>query len=475
MTRLLAVLALVAGILFEPALAAAQRAAKKSSVRKTSSKAAAAAKTMAAKRAAAKKRLAARRASVPKAPVVSAKVRAASESFVVGAMDAVAAAAVENSAALVPFFEQLHQLEKQRGRSLHVLQYGDSHTASDDWANQLRMLFQGRFGNGGAGFSYAGTPFRGYRRFDVKGGQSARWETEGLLTRGVDGHYGLGGASIVTDRAGQYVYLDADGEKIELHYLKQPGGGRFRVLADGQELEVVDTNGPLGPGHWNSKPGEGLRRYSVETLDDNPVKLFGWVSEKSQGLTWETLGINGAQANISLRWENEQLKEYLTKRNPGLLVLAYGTNEASAPDWDLEGYKATFRQVVERFRAMAPAASILIVGPPDRAQRVKRTWISVPKLDMVAEAQRAVALETGCAFWDLRERMGGDGAMKRWVYAGYAQGDFVHLTGPGYRLVGETLYRDLMAHYEEFRKIRQRVFSEGAGNEDNNGQAKENY
>ncbi|MEJ1936407.1 hypothetical protein WDZ92_39950, partial [Nostoc sp. NIES-2111] len=224
MTRLLAVLAVVAGILFEPALAAAQRAAKKSSVRKTSSKAAAAAKTMAAKRAAAKKRLAARRAYVPKAPGVSAEGRAASGSLVGGAVDAGAAAAGEESAAVGPFFEDFDQLEKQRGGSLHVLQYGDSHTASDDWANQLRLLFQGRFGNGGAGFSYAGTPFRGYRRFDVKGGQSARWETEGLLTRGVDGHYGLGGASIVTDRAGQHLFPDSVGGKIGLHFLKQPGG-----------------------------------------------------------------------------------------------------------------------------------------------------------------------------------------------------------------------------------------------------------
>lgn len=85
---------------------------------------------------------------------------------------------------------------------------------------------------------------------------------------------------------------------------------------------------------------------------------------------------------------------------------------------------------------------------------------------MITEAQRDVALEMGAAFWDLRARMGGDGAIKRWVYAGYAQGDFVHLTGPGYRLVGETLYKDLIAHYEEFRKIRQRVFTEGNDNND---------
>jgi len=406
-------------------------------------------------------------------PVVSAKVKAASIDYVASAMDAVAAAAVENSAALVPFFEQLWQLENsaETERSLHVLQYGDSHTASDDWANQLRSMFQTRFGNGGAGYSTAGRPFAGYRRHDVKSGQSPRWETEGLLTKGTDGFYGLGGASITTERAGEKIYLDADGDSAELFFLKQPGGGSFRVFVDGAEATTVETAGPLGPGYWSMSVPEGLKRFTVETITSAPVKLFGWVTGRSRGLTWETLGINGAQASVSLRWQENQLREHLEKRNPGLIVFAYGTNEAGQRDWTPESYRAMFREVLQRFRAMAPAASLLVVGPPDRAQRVNRVWTNLPKLDMISEAQRDVAFEMGAAFWDLRERMGGSGAMKRWVYAGFAQGDFVHLTGPGYRLVGETLYKDLIAHYEEFRKIRQKVFSEG---NNNNNEAKEN-
>ncbi len=410
-----------------------------------------------------------KRPSVPNAPVVSAKVKADSREYVADAMDAAAAAAVENSSALIPFFEQLFQMEAATAtgaKSLHVLQYGDSHTASDDWANQLRQMFQQRFGNGGAGFSLAGRPFSSYRRFDVKGGQSPRWETEGLLTKGEDGYYGLGGTSIVTRRPGEIAYLDDEGERAELYYLKQPGGGSFRIFVDGAEVATVDTNGDLGPGYWTLNVPEGLKRFTVETTSTAPVKLFGWVTERNQGLTWETLGINGASANVSLRWEESMLREHVAKRNPALIVFAYGTNEAGQRDWTPESYRAMFREVLSRYRAMAPTASFLVVGPPDRALRTRKGLLPVPKLDMVTEAQRDVALELGAAFWDLRERMGGTGAMKRWVYAGFAQGDFTHLTGPGYRLVGETLYRDLIAHYEEFRRIRQKVFSDGNGGND---------
>jgi len=52
--------------------------------------------------------------------------------------------ALENAGALVPFFERL------RTGSVHILHYGDSHTASDDFPGALRRELQARFGGGGA-------------------------------------------------------------------------------------------------------------------------------------------------------------------------------------------------------------------------------------------------------------------------------------------------------------------------------------
>ena len=37
-------------------------------------------------------------------------------------------------------------------------------------------------------------------------------------------------------------------------------------------------------------------------LTDAPVRLFGWVAEHARGVTYETLGINGAQASIVFNW-----------------------------------------------------------------------------------------------------------------------------------------------------------------------------
>ena len=65
------------------------------------------------------------------------------------------------------------------------------------------------------------------------------------------------------------------------------------------------------------------------------------------------------------------------------------------------------------------------------------------------------ALAKGCAFWDQRAKMGGKGSMREWVLAGMAQSDYVHLTAPGYHMIGDAMFRDLMSEYDLFVKARE--------------------
>ncbi|HYK16862.1 MAG TPA: hypothetical protein VEV37_02520, partial [Bryobacteraceae bacterium] len=103
-------------------------------------------------------------------------------------------------------------------------------------------------------------------------------------------------------------------------------------------------------------------------------------------------------------------------------------------------------------RAAAPLASILLVGPPDCEYRLRdggrRTF---PHLDEVIEIQRQVALDSGCAFWDWRARMGGPGSVHQWVQAGLGQADHTHLTSAGYRMVGDMLFSEIMNQYDRFQ------------------------
>jgi len=269
--------------------------------------------------------------------------------------------------------------------------------------------------------------------------------------------YGLGGVSMSTRSAHESVYLLADCQQFELFYLQQPGGGSLDIFDNGSPVERISTEGEMGPGYYHYETAPGTHRFEVETVDRAPVRLFGWVAENDSGVTYETLGINGAQASIVFDWDEATLRSNIERRNPGLIVLAYGTNEAGRKDWTLETYRDMFSQLIGRFRQAAPAATILVIGPPDRWIRTRKGWQPVERIDMVVQAQREAALALGCAFWDLRAKMGGKGSMQQWVSAGMAQYDRVHFTGPGYRMLGDAVFRDLMSQYEIFLRAREVV------------------
>jgi lysophospholipase L1-like esterase len=401
--------------------------------------------------------------------VVTAKARAAAHDYVYENVADGASIPVDNAAALIPFFEQLYR--HQRGEvtgPVHILHYGDSHTAADEWTGDLRTRFQEKFGDGGSGFSLAGRPWNSYRRMDVRSGSTRGWHTDGLVGRAGDGVYGLGGVSLSTGSAHEAIYLDASAAEFELFYYQQPGGGTLQIYDNGTPTEQISTDGEPGPAYYHLEATPGMHRVEAETLERSPVRLFGWVAENTTGVTYEELGINGAEASIILGWNEETLRSNIERRNPALIVLAYGTNEAGRKDWTLESYRDMYSRLIERLRMDAPTATILVVGPPDRTQKVRKIgWQTMEKIDVIAEAQRQAALANGCAFWDLRAKMGGKGSMLKWVAAGMAQADHVHFTGPGYRMIGDAVFRDVMSQYDIFLQARAAIVANATSSPSN--------
>lgn len=395
-----------------------------------------------------------RRRRVPPAPRVTAAQKAASAEAVQTHVESALDFGFQNPAALIPFFEVLYRHKQGAQGPVRILHFGDSHTASEEWPGVLRARFQSEFGCGGPGFVQAGKPYAGFRRFETKAEMSRGWSPSGLLAREGDGLYGLSGVSVSTSASGETISLEAGGERLQVFYYKQPGGGSIALSIDGAEADTIQTAGEPGAGYYEKHVAPGMHSFQLRSGGEGEVRVFGWVVENGNGVTWETLGINGAQADLLLGWNEELLRSHITQRDPALIVLAYGTNEARRTDWSYDSYRSMFKQVLARLRAAAPTASLLVVGPPDQSQKRNGRWTPHEGVDRILQAQRDAALEAGAAFWNTRSGMGGKGSMKQWVYAGLAQGDFVHLTTPGYKLLGESLYGLMMETYSVFATFR---------------------
>jgi lysophospholipase L1-like esterase len=366
---------------------------------------------------------------------------------------------IENPHALSYFFDQLHQLEVDpKGQLVRVIQFGDSHTAADIFTGALRTLFQGKFGDGGAGFQFAGYPFAGYHIRGTKRAQSTGWATLGTHLGDIgDGMVGMGGVSLSTEAAGNWVSLDADATSLQVQYLIQPNGGSIEIRDNDNLLATVSTaksdpSAPDAAGQFGVPVEPGPHHFEVLTIDQAPVRLLGIATENASGVTYEAAGINGAEASLFLRWNETLQQPLLAAVNPALIVLAYGTNEAGDSNWTEESYAAMFQRIIERCRRVAPSASILVVGPPDRALRAgRRAWKPFIGVDRIVAAQRGVCHRMNCAYWDQRTRMGGFGSMRDWVSISWAQPDHTHFTGEGYNELAGALFADIVQKYDTYQ------------------------
>jgi lysophospholipase L1-like esterase len=403
--------------------------------------------------------------------------------------------------ALAPFFQALANLQAHRATAgsgapstaapigsfptsspddtliVRALQFGDSHTAADLFSGELRARLQARFGDGGLGFQYPGHPFAGYHLAGSSRSQTSGWFTEGnKFTQLGDGDLGLGGISISTQRPGESVSLSTTCTTLQVQFLRQPGGGRLRFSDNGVFISDIDTGDQeataagtaersTGAGTMTYACIPGLHDFELTTLDRAPVRLLGLVTEQP-GITYECLGINGAVAPLMLRWNQQIFADYLRQRDPNLIVLAYGTNEAASGPSHNEEYVFQFNRLIQTLHRVVPNAAVLVLGPYDRATRVGRgrhaSWQTYYGTDRIIADQKEACRLYGCAFYDERARMGGPGAMLRWASSGLAQPDRTHLTGTGYRVLADALYADLMSAYKTYQQAASPSSQEGA-------------
>ena len=373
------------------------------------------------------------------------------------------AAAIENATALDGFFNALDRLERDPARTVHVLHFGDSHTAADFFTGAVRNQMQRRFGDGGLGYSYAGRPFAGYRDGEATRSMSEGWQTVGTrLSHLPDAELGLAGVGVECSQPDASLGLEIANSRAAVQYLIQPGGGSFELASDpaGTALHITQSsNGKLAAGNLTLPASAAPLHLTLRTRDAAKVRIFGWVTENPQGITWEALGINGAQVGLMNHWDESLQKTFIAQRAPSLIVLAYGTNEAIDTNQSEAAYRESFGSIIGRIKRIAPASSILVIGPPDSQSRARRGWSSrTARLELIMNVQRSICKAEGCAYWNQYKRMGATASMARWAVAGWAQPDHTHFTAEGYRRLAEAFSNDFLqafAHWQGAQHRRQ--------------------
>jgi lysophospholipase L1-like esterase len=367
-------------------------------------------------------------------------------------------AIVDPGGAMRAFYEALQRTETKQGTT-RVLHYGDSPVTADSITADARSLFQRQFGDAGHGFILISKPWNWYqhRGMDVKG---SGWRTEALsqTPRAKDNLHGLGGVNFQGSAGASSRIRLADGThtRVEVLYLRQPGGGEFRVEAQGQTVLTAQTEGSEKTSGFASgelPPGTTEIKLAVTR---GTVRIFGFSFEKQHsGVVYSSLGLNGASTQSLLRYlDTGHWTEQIRRQNPDLIVLNYGTNESVFPKYVETLYPGELRQVLHRMKEAAPNASILVMSPMDRGERAASgAIVTPPVMAKIVEVQRQAAAETGCAFFNTFEAMGGPGTMAKWYAARprLVNADYIHPLPGGAAIVGGLLNDAVLQGYRQWK------------------------
>lgn len=328
-------------------------------------------------------------------------------------------------------------------RPARIVWLGDSHTAADFWTGEVRRLLQDRFGDGGPGFVPVG--LSGVRHEGARVRTFGSWRQEPRVAasseRQLDGKFGLAGRRAVGD-SGDGAHVNVLGPQRSLAWtvhFTASDNARFVLETDGGRIDATQAPMLDPQSGWRvatATSADGFFRLEVAAGE---VGLLGVFAETSPpGLVLDALGINGARLSTWLAWDEQDWGAHLRARDPDLVVVAYGTNEAGDRS-DVNRYYDGYERVVDHIRSTR--AVCLLIGPTDRQDKTGQSLPRVGELDIFL---RQAAERLDCLYFSAYQAMGGTGSFGQWRAHSppLASRDGVHLTVSG--------YRTLAAHFVTF-------------------------
>jgi lysophospholipase L1-like esterase len=363
---------------------------------------------------------------------------------------------------LEPFFRTLDDLKKGNIIRARILHFGDSQIENDRMTALIRYRLQKNYGGTGSGLVQAIPLYSGSMAYQEE--QEGTWLRYTYFrnrdTTILHNSYGVMAAfaSVPTPTEEGWPML---------HYsfnLSRRSGRCDRVkvflhsYVEGATL-VFNVNDTISDTIRNIPGGYSMADYRhLGIVKDLKLylnfpeggRIYGISFESFTGLQVDNIAMRGSSGLIFSRMDREQQETMMGELSPSLILLQFGGNVV--PYMNPRYYRRAFEKELEFFKEICPGVPVIVIGPADMSIREKGVFKSYPGIEKIRDALKYATLESGFAFWDLYEAMGGDNSMPSFVHADppLASADYVHFNGLGINLVAEMFYNALMMEYEHY-------------------------
>lgn len=362
---------------------------------------------------------------------------------------------------MIPFYRALDELSL-RPRPVRIAVFGDSFIEADILTADLRAMLQNRYGGCGVGFVTITSMTNGFRptvRHSFSGWQSHSIMDSVFFDRskqGISGHYFIPRPGAYVELRGQQKYasrldtcrkasiffynkgevtLSVQVNKGELHTESFPPTG---------DLQEMSVNGAIGSVRWTVERADSTLFYGLAMDDTLGIVLDNFSLRGSSGLTIRSVPV----------W---MMREFNEQRPYDLIILQYGLNVATERGRNYDRYRDGMAATIAHLKEAFPQAGILLVSVGDRDYKTAEGDLrTMPGIKNLVRYQQNLAADSGIAFWNLFEAMGGEGSMAKLVHAkpSMANYDYAHINFRGGKHLAELLYEALVYGKERYDRRR---------------------
>ena len=363
------------------------------------------------------------------------------------------------------FYRKLIALKEQEDL-VRILHFGDSQIEGDRVSGVIRSFFQKRFG--GEGIGYIPVAENHVSRLNVKRRVSG-WEGYrifgGINTAphnsfGFEGYFhrpkaGAEEAEIYLSPAVNYYAKSDQYSRLKVMYTTTGKDSVFQLKMGDQEMgSKIQRNGLVKQQEFDLEnySGDELKLYCKSNQE---VNVFAVGLDGKKGIAVDNVAMRGSSGIEFTKMNESLLKDQFGLMNVGLIIYQFGINVIPYIVEDYTFYEKLIYRQLKLFKRIYPGVSILVIGVSDMAMKEGELYTSYPNIGAIKEAQKSAAKRAGCAFWDLQEVMGGENAMREWVYAKppLAEKDFTHFNRKGAKRIGKKLAEALYFDFIQFQRM----------------------
>jgi lysophospholipase L1-like esterase len=238
--------------------------------------------------------------------------------------------------------------------------------------------------------------------------------------------------------------------------IEYPNGDKKLLLPFVRSIENIRRfNGLSKILHYGDSQLEGdritmyLRARMQSEYGGSRVREDSTLSES--GIIVENNSQRGS-AGLEFSKDAALLNQYMSDDIfPDLIILQFGINVVPAKANNFDYYKNYLIREIRYIQGQVPGVPILIISVSDMGHMLDGVPTIYSSVEKIARVQREAAKETGTAYFDLLEFMGGTGSFHDWVEDDppLMRADFTHFTYSGGALMAEGLTRALVAEVEK--------------------------